>query len=208
RLRAVLPIGLRAWVARVLPTHLTLELTARLETRGVDWSKTRAFMAPSGNCGYIRINLKGRERAGVVDPEEAPGLLRWIATGLKTFQDPDGQPAVKHVEFVSESLEHKTFRHSFPDLIVHWSDRLPAPMAGVVSPQFGEVASPGWGSGRTGEHGDGAWALIVPARSKLKPAAQAGHIMDIAPTICAALGVETEGLRGQALLEPRQTPHG
>ena len=52
-------------------------------------------MMPSGDCGYIRLNLRGRERDGIVEPEEAAGLLERIVTGLKTFRDPDGEPAVK-----------------------------------------------------------------------------------------------------------------
>ena len=201
RLRAALPTGLRAWVARVLPTPLMLELTARLETKGVDWTKTSAFMMPSGDCGYIRLNLRGRERDGIVEPNEAAGLLERIVTGLKTFRDPDGEPAVKHIEFVQDSLGCKNFLHSFPDLIVHWSDRLPPHLAGVSSPEFGGVPCPGWGSGRTGEHCDGAWALVVPGSSKLVTPTKPLHIMDVVPTICAVLGVDTEGLSGQPLLE-------
>ena len=89
-MRAALPTGLRAWVARVLPNRLTLELTARLEMRGVDWTKTSAFMVPSGDCGYVRLNLRGRERDGIVSPEEVGGLVERIVTGLTTFRDPDG----------------------------------------------------------------------------------------------------------------------
>lgn len=65
RLRAAIPPDLRAWVARILPDQWAMQLTARLEMRGVDWTKTRAFMVPSG--GY----LSGRERDGIVDPKEA-----------------------------------------------------------------------------------------------------------------------------------------
>jgi predicted AlkP superfamily phosphohydrolase/phosphomutase len=207
RLRAALPTGLRAWVARVLPNPLTLELTARLETRGVDWTKTSAFMVPSGDCGYIRLNLRGRERDGIVDSREANGLLERIVSGLKTFRDPDGKPAVKHVELVQASLGCKNFLHPFPDLIVHWSDRLPPHLAGVSSSEFGEVASPGWGSGRTGEHCDGAWALVVPGSSKFITPMKPLHIMDIVPTVCAVLGVDSDGLAGQPLLEPCPKRH-
>src|SRR5207253_9221285 len=108
RLRAAVPTGLRAWVARVLPDHLTLEITARLEMRGVDWTKTRAFMVPSGDCGYLRLNLSGRERDGIVDPKDADQVLDHIASGLLTFRDPDGRLAVKNVQFVSRSLKDRT----------------------------------------------------------------------------------------------------
>jgi len=101
RLRAELPADFRAWVARVLPDRITLEITSRLETRGVDWTETCAFMIPSGICGYIRLNLMGRERDGIVGPEKAGMLLEQIVSGLRTFRDPDGEPTVKNIEFVS-----------------------------------------------------------------------------------------------------------
>jgi predicted AlkP superfamily phosphohydrolase/phosphomutase len=182
-----------------------MQLTARLEMRGVDWTKTRAFMVPSGDCGYLRLNLLGRERDGIVDPKDADQILNHIASGLLTFRDPDGRPAVKNVEFVSHVIKERTLSNPFPDLIVHWSDHLPPHLAGVSSPQFGDVPSSGWGSGRTGEHRDEAWVLVIPGSSKLKTPVKCPHIMDIASTVCAVLGVDPEGLDGQPLLEPRAT---
>ena len=200
RLRAALPADFRASVARILPDHWAMQLTARLEMRGVDWTKTQAFMVPSGDCGYLRLNLAGRERDGIVDPKDADRILDQISSGLLTFRDPDGGAAVKKVELISRSLEDRVLSNPFPDLIVHWSDRLPPHLAGVTSPQFGDIPSAGWGSGRTGEHRDEAWALIIPGSSKMKTPMKPPHIMDIAPTVCAVLGVEPLGLHGQALL--------
>jgi predicted AlkP superfamily phosphohydrolase/phosphomutase len=178
-----------------------MDLTARLEMRGVDWSTTKAFMVPSGDCGYIRLNLRGREREGIVDPKDAEGLLEEIAAGLRTFCDPDGAPAIAKVEFAGRSLGYGDPSHPFPDLIVHWNERLPPQAAGVKSRQFGEVPSSGWGSGRTGEHRDGAWALITPGSSRLRLLTKPAHILDIGPTICAILDVDNNGLVGQPLME-------
>jgi predicted AlkP superfamily phosphohydrolase/phosphomutase len=203
RLRAAVPSDFRAWVARVLPDSWSMEIASRLEMRGVDWTKTRAFVVPSADCGYVRLNLKGRERDGIVDPVDADQLLTKIASGLRTFCDSDGKPAIEKIEFASNSLDLETPFHPFPDLIVHWSERLPARAAGVGSPLFGEINPLGWGSGRTGEHRDGAWALIVPGSSKLKAPIKPPHILDIAPTVCAALGIDSEGLSGQPLLTAR-----
>ena len=202
RVRAAIPTSVRTAVARVLPERLTRELTARLELRGVDWTTTRAFVAPSGDCGYVRLNLKGRERDGIVAPGDAERLLEEITSGLRTFRDPDGQPAIRIVERGSSVVGGKKFFDRFPDLIVHWSERLPSHLAGVSSPHFGEVPALGWGSGRTGEHKGGAWALIVPGSSKLRAPMKPPHIVDIAPTVCAVLGVDADGLSGQPLLEP------
>jgi predicted AlkP superfamily phosphohydrolase/phosphomutase len=178
-----------------------MALTAGLEMRGVDWSTTKAFMVPSGDCGYIRLNLKERERDGIVDARDADALLAQIASGLRTFCDPDGTAAVERIEPVAESLGIRDRSHCFPDLIVHWSERMPPQSAGVKSPQFGEVPPSGWGSGRTGEHSEGAWALIAPGSSRLRCATKPAHILDIASTVCAALGADTQGLAGKSLLE-------
>lgn len=201
RLRAAIPPDFRAWVARILPDHWAMQITARLEMRGVDWTKTQAFMVPSGDCGYLRLNLSGRERAGIVNPKNADQILDHIASGLLTFRDPDGGPAVKNVECVSRSLKERVPSNPFPDLIVHWSDRLPPLLAGVNSPEFGDVPPSGWGSGRTGEHRDEAWALVIPGSSKMMTPVKPPHIMDIASTVCAVLGVDREGLHGQPLME-------
>jgi predicted AlkP superfamily phosphohydrolase/phosphomutase len=200
-LRAAIPSDLRGGVARMLPDEWAMQLTARLEMRGMDWSHTRAFMVPSGDCGYIRLNLSGREREGIVDPKEANQVLEQIASGLLTFRDPDGQPAVKHVEITSPTDDERTRSNPLPDMVVHWSDQLPPHVAGAYSPQFGEVPSAGWGSGRTGEHRDEAWALLIPGSSKKLTPVKPPHIMDIVPTICSVLGVDREGLAGQPLLE-------
>jgi predicted AlkP superfamily phosphohydrolase/phosphomutase len=179
-----------------------MELTARLSMQGIHWPQTRAFMVPSGECGYIRLNVKGRERDGIVERDEAPPLLEHIASALQTFCDPDGVPAVKKVEGTSSFSRLGSPAGHFPDLVVHWSDRLPAHYAGLRSAQFGDVPSPGWGSGRTGEHRDGAWALLNPGTSALCSLGNPPNILDVAPTICRVLGAEQDGLTGQSWLEP------
>jgi predicted AlkP superfamily phosphohydrolase/phosphomutase len=208
RIRAVVPTSLRAWIAHALPDRWALELAARLELRDVDWATTKGFMMPNDDAGYIRLNLRGRERDGIVDPAEAGALLEKIATGLKTFRNPDGGSAIREIFHMSELGLHGPCAAQLPDLVVQWSDRVVAPLAGVISPRFGEVSSPGWGTGRTGCHTGDAWALIIPGVSKPRAPAKSPHIVDIAPTVCAALGVDTDGLAGQPLLEPAATALG
>jgi len=91
---AAVPTRARASVADRLPRSVVLDVTARLETRASDWSKVPAFVLPSDVVGYVRLNLRGRERDGVVEPAEAEGLRERIAEGLATFADPDGSPSI------------------------------------------------------------------------------------------------------------------
>jgi predicted AlkP superfamily phosphohydrolase/phosphomutase len=203
RIRSIVPTSLRAWIAHALPDLWALELTARLELRDVNWASTRGFMMPNDDAGYIRLNLRGRERDGIVEPAEADALLDRIATGLQTFRDIDGRPVIQKIFRTTELGFHGSCAVRLPDLIVQWSDRVVTPLAGVGSSRFGEVAAPGWGTGRTGCHTGDAWALVVPASSELCKPTRRPHIVDIVPTVCAALGLDRDGLGGQPLLQLR-----
>jgi predicted AlkP superfamily phosphohydrolase/phosphomutase len=51
----------------------------------VDWSKTRAY---SIGLGMVYVNLRGREKGGIVEPEEVGPLLEAIARDFREFTDP------------------------------------------------------------------------------------------------------------------------
>jgi len=200
RLRAAIPTGARGAIAQALPDRVALELTARLELRGIDWSRTAAFCHPADNQGYIRLNLRGRERDGIVDPGDAGELLRTIAAGLATFRDPDGAPAVASVDRVAE--QHAGARAGqLPDLVVQWSERPATTLGGVHSPAFGDVLRRGTGSGRSGNHTPGdAWAVVVPGANGLREPSRPARLADVATTVAAVCGVERDGLAGEPLL--------
>ena len=52
---------------------------------GIDWSRTKAYAV---GLGGIYLNLQGRERDGVVAPDEAPALRAKIAEELTKLTDP------------------------------------------------------------------------------------------------------------------------
>ncbi len=203
RLRAAIPPGARGKIAQALPDWAALELTARLELRGIDWAQTAAFAHPADNQGYVRLNLRGRERDGVVDPGEAEELMARIASGLRTFRDPDGEPAVASVDRVAE--HHPGDRlDRLPDLVVQWSPRPATTLSGVQSDTFGAVLRRGAGSGRSGNHTPGdAWAVVAPGGSSLIGDGHGGELADVAATIAAVCGVDGAGLAGSPLLAPR-----
>ena len=203
RLRAAIPPGARGAIARALPDRTALELTARLELRGIDWSQTAAFCHPADNQGYIRLNLRGRERDGIVDAAEADALMRTIADGLATFRDPDGSPAVARVDRVAD--QHDGARTgALPDLVVQWSETPATTLRGVHSPAFGDVERHGTGSGRSGNHTPGdAWAVVVGGTSAARTPARAPRLADVATTVAAVCGVDRDGLAGEPLLGER-----
>jgi len=200
RLRAAMPAGLRARIADALPDRLALELTARLELRGIDWSTTRAFAHPADNQGYVRLNLRGRERDGIVAESEAQALLDEIASGLATFAHDDGAAAVEAVVRAPE-LYPGEHADRLPDLAVRWAQRPATTLRSLRSPRFGEVRRHGSGSGRSGNHTPGdAWAVVTPGTSAHREPGRAPRLVDVAATICSVLGADAAGLAGEPLL--------
>jgi predicted AlkP superfamily phosphohydrolase/phosphomutase len=201
RLRAALSGRLRASVAAAMPDRLALELTARLELRGVDWSTTRAFAHPADNQGYIHLNREGRERDGIVSESEAEELVARIREGLLDFRDPGGEPAVVGVDEVGERWQGAA-ADRLPDLVVRWRPTSSISIGALHSPRFGSVRRQGYGSGRTGNHTDGdAWAILAPGPGTLCEPTRPASIADIPATVAALADVPLDGLSGEPLIE-------
>jgi predicted AlkP superfamily phosphohydrolase/phosphomutase len=201
RLRAAVPTSVRAAVARAMGARAARELTARLSTSGIDWSTTKAFLLPSDEKGQIRLNLRGRERDGIVDPAEADALMTEIAEGLMTFEDLGGGAAVTGVDRTADLFPGRR-SDLLPDLIVRWSDSPSARIAGVRSERFGETRRRGGaGTGRNGSHTENAWALVLPGASSARTPSRPASVTDLAATVGAVLGID-DAPPGEPLLEP------
>ena len=83
----------------------------------LDWSLTRAFATMcEGNFGTLRLNVKGREPAGTVLPEEMDAVLDEIETKLLALKLPDGRQLVTRV-FRGAELYPGPAREMIPDLL-------------------------------------------------------------------------------------------
>ena len=79
--------GLLAPLAR----RLRPRVAAYQSNLAVDWSRTRAV--PWGFHGQVRLNIQGRDPAGIVPPGQVAPLLRRIEELLGSLNDPvDGRP--------------------------------------------------------------------------------------------------------------------
>ncbi len=68
--------GARKLYYRTMPPTATQRLARPTMMPAYDWTQTRAFSLPSDQHGWIRINLKGREAAGMVSLAEYENLGR------------------------------------------------------------------------------------------------------------------------------------
>ncbi len=200
-LRSALPISWRQTIARALPDAVVADLATRMYHRK-RWDRTRITTIPGENKGYLRVNLKGREREGIVEPSEVDELVNQVRTGLLSFRDPDGSPSISKVERMSEMTDEGSHVDQLPDLVVHWGDRPPDRLlTHVQSDVHGRVDRRGVGSGRSGNHVDDAWVVSVPGPSRMSDLGRAPRITDIGATACGLFGADMTGLTGSPLLE-------
>jgi predicted AlkP superfamily phosphohydrolase/phosphomutase len=198
RLRRRIPVEWRSAVRRRLPVAWQDGLTAFWRTGGLDWSRTRALCQVADAQGYVRVNLRGRERDGIVPPGAAyDALCREIAAGLVSFRDADtGEPVVSRVVRVRDELPDGPGRRHLPDCVVCWSDSPAAVHRCLASDDFGEIPWPtpgGTPDGRSGNHRSEGFVVVAGPGAGAGHAVAGGHIADLAPTLCALLGVEPPG---------------
>ena len=115
-------------------------------------------------------------------------LVEQIREGLESFTLESGEPAVTAVDATSSAAGAGGEPSPLlPDLVVRWSE-LPTRRG----ERFGSVRRAGAGSGRSGNHNDDAWALLVPGAGRVRERA-GGDIRDIAATALARFGIACDG---------------
>jgi predicted AlkP superfamily phosphohydrolase/phosphomutase len=146
------------------------------------WPRMPAFALPSFYDGRIRINLRGRERQGMVEPARYEETCRGLETLLRECRDPrTGEPAVDSIEY-PWTRDPLDLTSSEADLIVVWRGVVVAlehPRLGRIGPL--PLRRTG---GHTGPHG---MAYIVAPG--LEPEDRGVRsAFDVVPTIVRLLG--------------------
>lgn len=99
---------------RMLPRKVARQAKGRTFS-AVDWEHTQAFASPIPQQG-IFVNLKGRERYGIVDPTELDRLKQELRERLRALKAPDGRVACDEVH-LSEEVFHGDALEGAPDLL-------------------------------------------------------------------------------------------
>jgi predicted AlkP superfamily phosphohydrolase/phosphomutase len=86
----------------------------------MDWPNTQAYSGEHPST--LRINLKGRDAQGVVEPRDYEGLRRELIERLESLRHPrTGESLIERV-YRKEDLYHGDFLKAAPDLIIHPKD--------------------------------------------------------------------------------------
>jgi predicted AlkP superfamily phosphohydrolase/phosphomutase len=85
---------------------------------GIDWSRTKAFGI---GLNSLYLNVRNRERAGIVSQTEREALAREIAEALETWIDPETGEKVVTQARVREDIYHGAHVEEAPDIIVGYA---------------------------------------------------------------------------------------
>jgi predicted AlkP superfamily phosphohydrolase/phosphomutase len=164
----------------------------------VDWSRTKAYAL---GLGQIYLNLRGREKLGILEPgPETDRLLEEICRKLEGVQDPDTHQSVVQKVYLGREIFHGPRMPEAPDLQVgfrdgyrtSWQTSLGAIPSGIVVANMKK-----WSGDHCASDPSDTQGILLSNRpiTSSDPS-----ILDVAPTVISILGVQPPGkLDGQPL---------
>lgn len=198
--------GLLYRIKRAIPSHWLSPLLTRLppafnhhlaslwSARMHDWRHTTHFALPMDLAGYVRINLAGRERDGIVAPGRSYDALRGkldrLIRGLRDAAT--GRPLVLDVEHAWAAAAPGDEQHDvLPDLLVRRAPAGDRPVRAVncdALPGFRYELPERLPSGRAGNHRARAWFIAAgpgTAAGQDEGGAMDGQVLPFARRVAA-----------------------
>lgn len=196
-------LGLQNVLSRVSKSTRNAAFNKFLSFDDVDWSRTIAYSL--GHMGQIYLNIKGREKHGIVERNGRAGSalgyersIERVVQALRTLTTPDGRPMLDRVIY-QPHLSPGEHQDQGPDLHVvldgyrYISCPLFANDGHVISRQI---------RGDSGSHR--SHGVLIAYGPHIRPGAaiQQAQIVDLAPTVLALLGCPVPGdMDGRVLSE-------
>ncbi|NEQ97186.1 MAG: nucleotide pyrophosphatase [Cyanothece sp. SIO2G6] len=144
------------------------------------WPQMKAFALPSFSEGYIRINLKGREAQGIVDPSEYHAVCDEIITALQGMKDArTGQPMVERVERTRQNPLDNDPNLPDADIVVIWQEKTVADAVDIEG--LGRIGPVPFL--RTGSHRADGFIVAKCDGVEAGSSLEQGHSLDLAPTL-------------------------
>jgi predicted AlkP superfamily phosphohydrolase/phosphomutase len=173
----------------------------------VDWSRTRACVIHAGMYGFLYVSLSGRQPNGVVDPADYEKLRDDLRRRFldATCSDPAGRQVRIFAEVHKPEELYNCSREEqpwMPDLLL-----VPQPGLAVVRRIIGRRPVR-WSSQRRLEGTHRLEGILIANGPHIRAGASvSGNIVDVAPTLLAALGLKVPSdMEGNVLLDLFETP--
>lgn len=162
------------------------------------WPEMQAYALPSFSEGYIRVNLKGRETQGVVEPSDYHKVVDDICKELRKMKCArTGIPMVKDIVTTRQQPLDTNERLSDADIVVAWQEEFATDA--VEHPEFGRIGPvPHF---RAGSHRHTGFMFAKGPGIKAGGDIVGGHALDIGPTILSLLGASVpEQMKGKSCI--------
>ncbi len=165
-----------------------------------DWSRTKAYGL---GINGLYLNLKGRERMGIVEPADRDAVLREISEKLLAYVDPD-EPTIHPIRTVYRGDEVYKGAHAAdaPDLVIGYERDYRGSWAtstGYFDRAVVRDNREAWSADHCIAH-DLVPGVMLSNRPILS---DAPALIDMAPTILSAFGIETPStMEGRNLFGP------
>ena len=130
-----------------------------------DWSRTTAFSLPTDQHGWVRVNLRGREAQGIVEPARYDDVCERLERALREARLVDGRPIVRAVIRTADDAATAA-ASPLPDLVVHWDDATFASPIRLATPR---IAARNLGAHVTGQHSMQGFYVLRPRRGGPTP---------------------------------------
>jgi predicted AlkP superfamily phosphohydrolase/phosphomutase len=185
--RSLVPIA-----KKVLPRKVAREAKGKTFA-AIDWSKTHAFASPIPQQGVF-INVKSRDRFGIVPPGEVEKLKDDLVRRFQQLKAPDGAPATDRV-WRAEDVFHGDALEGAPDVLPVMRDhRFELDDELFHKEPFSDVRH----MPRGVHQPDGV--VIVAGPGTVTGGSVDGSVMDVLPTLLYQAGLAVpEGLDGKVL---------
>lgn len=200
------PRWAKEWLWKTFPS-LRDKVQTRLCFANIDWSKTQAYS--DSLFPNIRINIRGRELYGIVNPgKEHEALIERLITELRDMRDLNTGERIVEDVFRREDIYHGNYVDKAPELLIRWKEDIP--ISGIKlekqSRHFESTISPIPGEDYRVISGDHHLKGIFLSRGRdLKKGMRITkgiNITDIAPTILYCMGVSIPDDMDGKILNP------
>ncbi len=159
-LRTSLPPSAKTTIARCIPRAAKDYVTNRLYAAGHDWYRTPALVVKSDGNGYIRLNICGRERDGLLDSacSTTDSYISLLSDALRGYRTQFNEPLIDEIKLAREAFFGGKTSY-LPDVVVTWKKQ-PGLVYRIDSPIYGEIdGSPDeW---RGGYHREGGFLCLL-----------------------------------------------
>jgi predicted AlkP superfamily phosphohydrolase/phosphomutase len=150
--------------------------------QSINWSKTKAYTTIRSTGEGVSVNVAGREIDGIVDPGDYEKVRGELMDRLGTYVDPKtGNKPVKEI-YKREDIFKGRFLESAPDILM-----VPAEGYSLTHAKAA-IEDADWVSGDHRIEG-----TIVAVGPNVKPFETPPALIDMAPTLVAALDAPTAG---------------